>query len=505
MDAIISGIIAAISLGNLLAVAGGVIIGIGIGAIPGLAPPLAISVAIPLTFTMSPLPALGMLVGVMKGSGFGGAISAILLNTPGTPAATATTFDGHPLARQGKPRRALKMALYSSVFGDTCSDLVLILVAAPIAVIALKAGPLEISALLIISMTVIAAMAGDSMIKALIATAFGVLLTTVGIDPETATPRLTFGVLELWDGLSIGAMAIGILALSEVFIQIENSRGKAEKKVLIKESTDSDAHRVNFREFWSCKKSLARAAAIGTTFGALPGLGTSLAAFISYAIARQKAEKPEEFGTGKLEGIAATEAANSAVVGANLIPLLTLGIPGNIAAALLMGAFIIHGLQPGPLLFKENPDIVYGLFAAMLMANAMNFSIGNLGLRLFVLLIKIPGQIIYPIIVLLCMMGLYISSGSLFVVGLMVVFGMLGYFMRKLDFSFVCFAIGFVLGPMIELHFRQSFLLFADSPQEILGHPFALFIVALTPFALWYLAPRKRKSREPNREGSSIK
>ena len=497
MEQVFFGILSAFQFTNLLFVAAGVAIGIGIGAIPGLAPPLAIAVAIPLTFSVSPLAAIGMLIGVMKGSGFGGAISATLLNTPGTAAAVATTLDGYPLAQKGKPRKALKMALYSSVFGDTCSDMVLILVSVPIAAVALKMGPIEIASLLTISISLIASLAGESVTKSLLAAFLGLLLTTIGMDPETASPRMTFDLLELYNGLPISAVAIGMLAIAEVFIQLEKSREKSASDVLIEELSGAENKRVSFKEFWACRKTLARGALFGTGIGALPGLGAALAAFMSYAAARQASDKPDEFGTGKLEGIAATESANSAVVGANLIPLLTLGIPGNVAAALLIGAFTIHGIQPGPLLFTNRPNLVYGLFASMIMANVMNLTLGNIGLRVFAKVVSLPRQIIYPSIVILCISGVYLAEGSLFAVGVMIAMGVLGYLMRKLGLSIVCFIIGYVLGPMIELTYRQSILLLRYNPSAIFQHPFALLMFVATPIVIWrIMASNKKKQRQ---------
>lgn len=483
---ILAGVAAACNPGSLLAVAAGVLIGILVGAVPGLNAPLAIAVAVPLTFTMTPLAAIGMLVGVMKGGGFGGAIAAILLNTPGEPSAAATAFDGHPLARAGKPRKALKMALYSSVFGDSCSDLVLIAFTVPLATLALSMGPIELAALLLLSLTLIASLSGDSLTKGVIATALGALVSSIGIDPETATPRMTFGLIELVDGVPLAAVAIGVLALPELIDQLRNRTG-APDSALIRESSRPADRRVSFLEYWACRVTLLRAAGIGTAIGALPGLGSSLAAFLSYASAKRRSRRPEDFGKGSLEGIASVEAANSAVNGANLIPLLTLGIPGNVSAALLMGAFVIHGVQPGPLIFTRDGPLVYGLFAGMLMANLMVLVIGWLGLRVFVQVVRMPATLVYPMVLLLCLVGVYISTGGMLGVWALAGFGAVGFLMRKLGFSVVCFIIGAVLGPMIELTVRQSVILTAQSPAELLEHPVALLLFALTPVVSWRL------------------
>ena len=486
MDIIITALLNALSLTTFLSVAAGVIIGIVIGAIPGLNAPMAIAVAVPLTFTMQPLAAIGMLVGVMKGGGFGGAIGAILLNTPGEPHSAATTLDGHPLAKSGKPKRALQSALYSSVIGDSCSDLVLIVLAPTLAVFALKAGPVELAAILIISLTLIASLSGKSLAKGVFAAAFGALLATVGVDPETASPRFTFGYVDLFDGLPLAAVAIGVLAVPEIIMRLQEGRSSKPKETEILAKSEGE-DRVAFSEFFKLRVPIFRGAGIGTAIGALPGLGTTLAAFLSYAATKRFSKKPDEMGKGALEGIAATESANSAVSGANLIPLLTLGIPGSLTAALLVGAFLIHGVTPGPLIFERNAELIYGLFAAMIMANVLVLVFGSLGLRLFALIVKVPPFIVYPIVLLLCVVGIYVSQGGFFAVWLMLGFAVLGFIMIKLDISIVCFIIGLVLGPMIELSIRQSVILLSRSPTAIFDHVFALVLVAATPFVAWIL------------------
>lgn len=493
MDLILAAFQDALSLTTFLSVVAGVIIGIVIGAIPGLNAPMAMAVAIPLTFTMAPLAAIGMLVGVMKGGGFGGAIGAILLNTPGEPHSAATTLDGHPMAKAGKPRRALQTALYSSVAGDTCSDLVLILLAPTLAIFALKAGPVELSAILIISLTLIASLSGRSLAKGIFAAGLGALLATIGVDPETASPRFTFGYIELFDGLPLAAVAIGVLAVPEIIERLREGRSTRSTDAEVAHSEGED--RMPFREWLTLRVPVLRGAGIGTTIGAMPGLGTTLAAFLSYTATQRFSKAPEKLGKGAPEGIAATESANSAVSGANLIPLLTLGIPGNLTAALLVGAFLIHGVTPGPLIFERDAQLVYGLFAAMIMANILVVTIGSLGLRVFALIVKVPPFLIYPIVLLLCVVGIYVSQGGFFAVWLMLGFAALGWVMLKLEISVVCFIIGLVLGPMIELSIRQSVILLSRNPMAVFDHPFALVLIVATPFVAWVLVrDRKRLS-----------
>ena len=373
LEQLIAGFGAALDPVNMLFMAVGVALGIVVGILPGLGSVTALSILIPITYYMSPLVAIAFLVGVNKGGTSGGAIPSILLNAPGTPEAAATALDGYPMARAGKPVKAMKAALYASVFGDTLSDAILILVAAPFAAFALNFGPAEFTAIILFSFTLITGLSGRSQIKGAIAAAFGVFLSTIGLDPVESTPRMTFGFVELFDGISLNALAIGTLALSSVIEQIfQMRRAGIAAHTALSPVVDPLLNRLYAREFWGHWRTLVRSALIGSGVGMLPGLGVSLAAFLGYGAARRASRTPERFGTGTLEGVMATEAANSAVVGANLVPTIALGIPGNIAAALLIGAFMIHGIVPGPFMMEMHGDLVYALFASMLIANALH-------------------------------------------------------------------------------------------------------------------------------------
>lgn len=489
MSDILLGIGDALTLYNVMFVALGVFTGIVVGAIPGLNGPMAIALALPVTFYLSPLGGIAYLIGIMKGGTFGGSIAAILLNTPGSPEAAATAFDGYPLAQKGKGLKAMKMALYSSVTGDTFSDLILFVVAAPIAVVSLMMGPPEMSAVLIFSLTIIAGLSGKSLIRGVIAATLGAVVGTIGLDPESALPRLTFGFVDLSDGISLIPMTIGLLALSEILVQIEaqvlGRAGIAKRINPFSKDVPRENKIVTFAEWLSCQRTVARSALIGTAIGALPGIGAVVAGFLGYASARRASKTPEEFGKGKLEGIAAVEAANSAVNGANLIPLLAIGVPGSLTAAVLIGAFLVHGIQPGPLIFQDHARLIYGIFAAMMIANVFNFTIGQFGLRLFAFVVSFPNRVIYPIVILLCLAGAYAGANSMFDVAIALIFAVVGYFMRKLDFSFAAFIIGFALTPQAELFIRQTVILYADRPVDLLtGHPIVLFFLALTVFSI---------------------
>ena len=470
----------AFTVANLVVIFAGVVLGIVVGAIPGLSAPMAIAIAVPLTFYMSPLAAIAFLISVNKGGTFGGSISGILLNTPGSPEAAATALDGYPLARKGQPVRALRTALYASVGGDLFSDIVLILVAAPLALVALRLGPVELGALVVVALAFVAELLARSPARGLIAVAFGVLVATIGADPTMAVPRLTFGMIELQGGVPLMSLGIGILALSEVLIQLEQRirrRGAAGAAPLA--IGDSAEDRLSRGDLRRIAPVIGRSAVIGTAVGALPGLGTTLAAFLGYSAARRTSRKPESFGKGNIEGIAGAEAANSAVVGSNLIPLLALGIPGNIAAALLVGAFIIHGIVPGPWLFEEQPRLVYGLFISMIVANFINLAIAGGFLRWFALVLRVPGHIVFPGIVFLCVLGSFLNEQSVFAVAVMMLSGIVGYAMRRFGFPIVAFIIGFILGPMLEHSLSQTVVLTGAAVSGLYDYPVALALYAL--------------------------
>jgi len=391
LDVILAGLSDALTLANLLWVFAGIVLGQFVGAVPGMNAPMAIAIGVPFTYTMNSLAAIAFLVGVNKGGTVGGAIPAILINTPGSADAAATALDGYPLARSGMPGKALKMALYSSITGDTFSDIVLITVSSSLAALALRAGPAEIMALMIFALSIIPGLVGRSMMRGLAAALLGLLMGCVGLDQASGTPRLTFGWVEVFDGLPLEAVAVGVLAVGEIFRQIFGSaQGVATGTEEVATTPTKGDQSLSLREYLSCKITLLRGAIIGTLVGSVPGTGSSAAAFLSYAIASRRSKTPEKFGKGALEGVAAAEAANSAVVGSNMIPLLSLGIPGNVVAALLLGAFIIHGVQPGPLMFQEHGRLCYGLFGAMIMANAMNLVVGLAGLRFWTVVVRAP-------------------------------------------------------------------------------------------------------------------
>lgn len=491
----LAGFADAFTLTNIMFVLAGVLVGQFVGAMPGLGPVMVMAIAIPFTFVLNPLPAIGFLVGVNKGGLVGGAIPAILLNTPGTPDAAATAIEGYPLTRRGKPVKAMKMALYSSVTGDTFSDLVLVFLAAPLAVVALQMGPVEIFALMIFAFSLISGLIGESITRGLIATGLGLLVATVGLDPANSTPRFLFGFSELYDGLPMAAVAIGSLAVSEIFLRLARSHGEVRAAVHIPRDQTPDQKSVTWAEYWKCRFVLLRGALIGTGVGAVPGLGSTAAAFMSYAATKQSVKDPENFGKGDLRGIAATESANSAVAGADFIPLLTLGLPGSASAALLISAFLIQGIQPGPLLFDQQGQLIYGLFGAMMLANLCNLICGYFGLRLWARLITAPESIVFSAALILCVVGVYLSTGGLFGVYVMLVFAVLGMLMNMLNYSVVVFIIAYFLEPRFELSLGQTATILRGNPANIISHPVALVLLMLSLVVIYLFTFRGRRQQ----------
>lgn len=492
-EAMLAGFLGSFTPVVILYAGAGVFLGLAVGAVPGLSAAMAIAIAVPLTYTLTPVAAIGFLIGVYKGGSYGGSLSAILLNTPGCAEAAATIFDGYPLARQGKGLKAIKMSLFASALGDIIATLLLILVAAPIAGVALKMGPSEMAALIIFSLTLIAVLESGSLCKGLLATSIGMLLSTVGLDPVEGAPRMTMGVFQLESGFRLIGIAIGMLALAELVIQSETPANQGNVSMVAFSKKPEDRN-LTLKEFFSYWKTMLRSVLIGSGVGALPGLGAAVAGFLAYGAAKSASPRPEEFGNGSLEGVAAPESANSSVVSASLIPLFTLGIPGSVTAALLIGAFMLQGVTPGPLMFEQNADLIYGIYGTLVIGNVMLIGIGYLGIKLFTKILSIPKIIIMPSIMFICLVGAYLESPTIFSVGSMVMLAVLGYFMKKLKFSFVCFIVGFILGPMLELYVQQMVIGAAGDYLPVLCRPGTVAILLATVVFVLYNAWRRRKA-----------
>ncbi|MBW2004345.1 MAG: tripartite tricarboxylate transporter permease [Deltaproteobacteria bacterium] len=473
----------------------GVAVGILVGSIPGLTVTMATALMVPITFTMQPIPAIAMLLGVYKGGMFGGSLSAILINTPGTPAASATLLDGYPMTQKGQGIKALKMALYASVMADTMSDIVLIIVAPPLAALALRFGPPEIFSLILFSLTIIAAVSGKSLLKGVVAGALGLLFATVGMDPVSGLSRFSFGYVEMLKGVGLLPMLIGLFAISEILVRVEGKAKDKLQQMAIQQSDRIEDNKLSWSEMRGSLRTIFRGTALGTFLGAIPGLGSTITAFLNYGMAQKASKHPEQFGMGEVEGVAAAESGNSAVCGATLIPLLSLGIPGDIVTAVLLGAFMIQGIAPGPMMFQEHTNIIYALFVGLMVCNLGNLLIGSAGIRAAKNIFKVPEVILYPIILMLCFVGTYAVDNSLFDVQAMFFFGILGYVMLKFDYPLAPLLIAFVLGPMLENGLRQALIMSDGSITIFFTHPISLGFLIVTAITVTIIVIKQfRKS-----------
>ena len=451
-----------------------------------------VAVSIPITFYLSPLTGIAYLIGIAKGSTAGSAVSAILLNTPGEPSSAPTALDGYPLSQKGQASKALKMGLFASVIGDFSATLLLIFLAAPLAKYALLFGPVEVTAILLFSLTFIAALSGESLIKGLIAGLFGLLFSTVGMEVETATVRLTFDILELYDGLSLIPVAIGMLAVAEMLVQLGGLEALERQQKMLKGNIKAINQSISWEEWKLCIPAIIRGTFVGSTIGILPGLGASVASFLSYGLTKKAAKDPSRFGKGAIEGIAAAESADNAVVPSSLVPLFALGIPGSVIAAILIGAFIIQGVTPGPLMFVQQPELVHGIYLSMICASLLLLLIGYFGQKLFSFVSLVSLRVIIPSVIFFCSVGAYLQGGGIVGVWLILFFGIFGYLAKKLDFSFVTFLIGFVVGPQFELSMRQAIAI-TPSFDDLMEHPIAIGFVLITIIAVWKIGIKKKK------------
>lgn len=475
----------------------GALVGMVVGAIPGLTASAAIAMLLPLTYYLDPLVALAFLYVIGKSGRYGGSIAAILFNTPGTAASAATQIDGFPLAQKGMASKAMRVATVSSVIGDFIGEIILIVGVGFIAAIALELGPPELFSIHFAAFVVIGSVIGKSVIKGLASGALGILVKMVGIDPISSHERFTFGLFQLSNGISLVALMIGIFVLGEVFCQLEQSNDKTE---MIEDGKDEEAksrNHLSFKEFKPCIPHIIRSAFIGTGIGMLPGLGSTVAAFVAYGEGKRLAKNPEKWGDGALEGIAAPESANNAVSGPSMAPLLTLGIPGSTIGAILVGVFMIHGIQIGPTLFLTSRELVYSLFAAGLLGIISYGMIGYFGAATVGrFIVKIPTNIMYPIIFLTSFIAAYTTRGSLFDVLVMVGAGFFGWMMRKLDFNPAAFIISFVLAGGAEETFRQALLLSNSGMLIFVQRPVSLAFLLLGIGAIFFRS-RKAWKRVP--------
>lgn len=467
----------------------GTSLGIVVGAIPGLTGTMLISLTLPLTFTMAPLHAIVLLISMYVGSISGGLISATLLRMPGTPASIMTTLDGYPMARAGKAARALGLGIAASFVGGTLSWIVLVLLTRPLADLAAGFGPFEKFSLVMMALVLIAAVSQGSLLRGLIAGLLGMLVAMPGVDPALGVLRLTFGVNALDAGFDLVPVLIGVFAVSQIIqdaIEIDRTPrtmfAVRTRDVLLPLS-DWTRHGVN----------MIRSSVIGTWIGILPGIGANIASVMAYAFARRASRRPEEFGRGSEEGIVASETANNASVGGALVPLIAMGIPGSIIDAILLGAFAMHALTPGTLLFRNNPDLVVAMMGSALIANIMMFVIMVLTAKYIARLCMVPRAMLLPLIMFFCVVGTYALRGNMFDVWVMLAFGLVGLALEKCRIPLGPFVIGLVLAPIAETSLRSALMISAGSLEPLFTRPVsAVFMLVAIGLLVWQVREELR-------------
>ncbi|MFH1081447.1 MAG: tripartite tricarboxylate transporter permease [Pseudomonadota bacterium] len=454
----------------------GVFLGIVFGCIPGLTSVLGVTLIIPFTFTMTSVQGMAILLGIFVGGISGGLITAILLNIPGTPASIVTCWDGYPMAKAGRPGDALTLGVYASTFGGLFSAFALLLIAPPLSRAALAFGPWEYFALATMGISLVVAMAGKSILKGLISAFLGILLSAVGMDGLTGVMRLTFNQWQLQGGIATIALLMGLFAITEIMIQTAQlGKGKKGKLVLDKVSIFP-----KIADLKGTKMAFFVSSVIGTFCGLLPGIGQTTGSMLAYNQVRQNSKQSEKFGTGTPEGIIASETANNAVNGGALIPLITLGIPGDLVTAALIGGFLIHGLQPGPLFFKEHLDLAGAIMILYFFSNIIMYAMEIGFMKLFIKIINVPLYFLFPLIILTCTMGVLTINNRIFDVWVLMIFGLVGYCLYEFEVPLTPLILGFILGPLIELNFRTALIGSHGSFAELFSKPLALTFIFIS-------------------------
>ena len=476
MDPVLEGITTALSLRCLLASLVGVWLGIIFGALPGLTAAMGVSLLIPLTFGMPAVEAFSALIGMYVGAVYGGCIPAVLLGTPGTVASAATALEGPSLTAQGKSLKALDMATVASFFGGIFSAVALIVFAPMLAKAAMRFGPTEYFAVAVFGLTIVASLTEGQALKGFIAVLIGLFIATIGLDPVTADLRNTFGNVNLFSGIALVPVLIGLFALSQILVTLEDLfRGKCLTKDL-KISKEG----ITLKEIKDNGGNLLRSAVIGVGIGVVPGIGVSAATFVAYAEAKRYSKTPELYGKGAIEGIAAAETATNAQCGGALIPMMTLGIPGDLITGIMLGALVLQGLTPGPLLFVEHPATVYGIFAAYVICCIFLLVFGLITVRMAGKIVHIPNGLLMPIVLTLCVIGSYAVNNSLFDLLIMAIFGIVGYFMHKCNFPQPPLLLAMILAPIAETNFRRALTISQNDYTVFFTRPFSGIVLTIS-------------------------
>lgn len=467
----------ALSPMNLLMCFIGVLIGTLIGVLPGIGPTTGVAILIPITFGMNATTAIITMCGVYYGAMYGGSTTSVLLNVPGESSSVMTTLDGYQMAKKGRAGPALGMAAIASFIAGTFAVLMLTFLSPPLANYAVSFGPPEYFALTFMGLTLVTSLGGESLLKGLISGVFGLIIACVGIDAQSGVSRFTFGSVYLLDGVGFIGVAVGLFAVSEVLVNIE----RPMQQVFTDAKLSFLSLFPNLQDWKNSFGALWRSSIIGFFVGVLPGAGATIASFMAYATEKKLSKHPEKFGTGVIEGVAAPEGANNAAAGGALVPLLTLGIPGSGTTAVLLGALMIHGLRPGPMLFSAHPDFVWGLVASMYIGNVLLVVLNMPLIGIWVRLLKVPYKILMPLVITISAVGVFATDNNLFDMWIMAVFGVIGYIMKKLGYPPAPAVLALVLGPMVEMSLRQSLTISHGSLSIFFTRPIS---AALTIFAL---------------------
>jgi len=478
------------NINNLIYCFIGVFMGTLIGVLPGIGPPGAIALLLPVSFGINPVSAIIMLAGIYYGASYGGSTTSILVNIPGESSSVVTCLDGYQMARQGRAGPALGIAAFGSFIAGTLGLVFLMLLAVPLSTIALRFGPPEYVALMILGLTIVTYLSHGSMIKAIIMAAFGIALSQIGTDLITGHRRFTFGIMELEDGVGLVPLVMGLFGIGEVLTGMEES---GEVDVLKAKITGLLP---NLKDWKDSIGAILRGTFLGFFLGILPGGGAVLSSFLSYGVEKRISKHPEKFGKGAIEGVAGPESANNSATAGAFIPLFTLGIPSNAVTALLLGALMIHGLQPGPMLMNQNPGIFWGTVVSMYIGNAMLLILNLPLIGLWVKVLKIPSRILFPFIFFFCIVGSYSEHNSFFDVTVMLIFGLIGYLFRKFKYEPAPLVLAFILTPMLENGLRQSLIMSEGSFLIFFNRPIAasaLIIALLLLFSSFLPYLRKRR------------
>lgn len=486
----------------ILIVICGTVLGAVVGSLPGLSGTMAIAIALPVTFYISPWLGIPLILAIYKSSQWAGAVGSIVINTPGNAANAAMLLDGYPLKQHGHAQLALDASLKAGWAADLFSDVVTILICAPLATAALLFRPPEFTLIIIIAFMMIATMNSGSALKTIVAAGLGLFFSTVGQDPLMGTPRLNFCLTDLYSGFNLVPLLIGVFALSEIFIQMSSmitGKGKQEQSMDLREDKGQEKENFEHFSFFDLWKKYFfpwfRSSLIGTWIGVLPGIGSGVSPWMAYGLSKARSRHPEEYGKGSLEGLISAQAACNAVGGSNLVPLIALGIPGDTTAAILLGALMVHGIQPGPTFFQSDPVSVYAIFMTLIVCDIAYYFVGKVLIKGVTKISSFDNRILVPYVLIFCVLGTYAINSSIFDVYVMFVFGLLGFVMKNFGFSTPAFVIAYVLGYLLETNLRQTLKLSDGHFWVFLKDPLCALLFALALFILYWFV-RKNKIKE---------